>query len=213
MATKKTTTKAAAKPAAKKTAAKKPAVKKVKERKATIENLKGTKTYDNLMAAFAGESQARNKYTYYASQAKKEGYVQISKIFEETAANEMEHAKLWFKAAHGINSTFENLIDAAEGENYEWTDMYKEMAKTAREEGFIEIARQMEGVARIEAEHEKRYLALAQNVKTNKVFKKAEKVLWQCSNCGFQVTASKAPTECPVCHHPQAYFQVKAENY
>ena len=195
------------------TAAKKPAAKKVNERQATIENLQGTKTLENLMTAFSGESQARNKYTYYASKAKKEGFVQISKIFEETAANEKEHAELWFKAFHGIGTTFENLIDAAEGENYEWTDMYKEMAKTAREEGFVELARQMEGVARIEAEHEKRYLALAQNIKSNKVFKKAEKVLWQCSNCGFQVIAKNAPTECPVCHHPQAYFQVKAENY
>ena len=195
------------------TAAKKPAAKMVNERQATIENLQGTKTLENLMTAFSGESQARNKYTYYASKAKKEGFVQISKIFEETAANEKEHAELWFKAFHGIGTTFENLIDAAEGENYEWTDMYKEMAKTAREEGFVELARQMEGVARIEAEHEKRYLALAQNIKSNKVFKKAEKVLWQCSNCGFQVIAKNAPTECPVCHHPQAYFQVKAENY
>ena len=201
------------KPAAKKAAPKKPAVKKVKEREANPETLKGTKTLENLMEAFSGESQARNKYTYYASKAKKEGFVQISKIFEETAGNEKEHAELWFKAFHGIGSTYENLIDAAEGENYEWTEMYKEMAKTAREEGFIALARQMEGVARIESEHEKRYLALAQNVGKNKVFKKDEKVLWQCSNCGFQVIAKNAPTECPVCHHPQGYFQVKAENY
>lgn len=199
--------------ATKKPAAKKPAAKKVKERKATIKNLQGTKTLENLMTAFAGESQARNKYTYYASKAKKEGYVQISKIFEETAANEKEHAELWFKAFHGIGTTYENLLDAAYGENYEWTEMYKEMAKTAREEGFVELARQMEGVAKIEAEHEKRYTKLAQNIKSNKVFKKDKKVLWQCSNCGFQVVAQKAPTECPVCHHEQAYFQVKAENY
>ncbi len=211
--TKKEATKATAK-TAKKAVAQKPAAKKaVKERKATTKNLQGTKTLENLMTAFAGESQARNKYTYYASKAKKEGFVQISKIFEETAANEKEHAELWFKAFHGIGSTYENLIDAAMGENYEWTDMYKEMAKTAREEGFIEIARQMEGVASVEKEHEKRYLALAKNVKEGKVFKKEKKVLWQCSNCGFQVTAQKAPKECPVCHHPQAYFQVKAENY
>ena len=215
-----TTKKPAAKAPAKKTAAKaaktpakKTAVKKVKEREATVENLQGTKTLENLMTAFSGESQARNKYTYYASKAKKEGFVQISKIFEETAANEKEHAELWFKAFHGIGTTYENLIDAAMGENYEWTDMYKEMAKTAREEGCVALARQMEGVGAVEREHEKRYLALAQNVKSGKVFKKAEKVLWQCSNCGFQVVAKTAPTECPVCHHPQAYFQVKAENY
>ena len=217
-----TTKKAAAKPAAKKAPAKaaatkkttaKATTKKVKEREATIENLQGTETLKNLEKAFAGESMARNKYTYYASKAKKEGFEQISKVFEETAANEKEHAELWFKAFHGIKTTAENLIDAAEGENYEWTDMYKEMAKTARKEGFVKLARQMEGVASIEREHEKRYLALAQNVKSNKVFKKAEKVIWQCRNCGFQVESKTAPKVCPVCYHPQSYFQVKPENY
>ena len=178
-----------------------------------MKDLKGTKTLENLMTAFAGESQARNKYTYYASQAKKEGYVQIQKIFEETAANEKEHAKLWFKLAEGIGTTEENLLAAAAGENYEWTDMYAEMAKTAREEGFPEIAFQMEGVAKIEKEHEERYRKLAQNIKEGKVFKKDEEVLWQCSNCGHQVVAKEAPAICPVCQHPQAYFQVKCENY
>jgi rubrerythrin len=165
------------------------------------------------MAAFAGESQARNKYTFYASKAKKEGYVQIQKIFEETAGNEKEHAELWFKHAVGVGSTMENLLDAAAGENYEWTEMYKEMAATAREEGFDEIAAQMEGVAKIEAEHEARYRKLAENVKAGKVFAKEEEVLWQCSNCGFQFVGKEAPEECPVCHHPKAYFQVKPENF
>ena len=178
-----------------------------------MKDLKGTKTLENLLAAFAGESQARNKYTYYASKAKKEGYVQISNIFLETAANEKEHAELWFKLAHGIGTTEENLLDAAEGENYEWTDMYKEMAATAREEGFPEIAAQMEGVAAIEKEHEERYRKLAANIKEGKIFAREEKVLWQCSNCGHQVVAEKAPQLCPVCKHPQAYFQIKAENY
>ena len=178
-----------------------------------MKDLKGTKTLENLLAAFAGESQARNKYTYYASKAKKEGYVQISNIFLETAANEKEHAELWFKLAHGIGTTEENLLDAAAGENYEWTDMYKEMAATAREEGFPEIAAQMEGVAAIEKEHEERYRKLAANIKEGKVFAREEKVLWQCSNCGHQVVAEKAPQLCPVCKHPQAYFQIKSENY
>lgn len=178
-----------------------------------MKDLKGTKTLENLLAAFAGESQARNKYTYYASKAKKEGYVQISNIFLETAANEKEHAELWFKLAHGIGTTEENLLDAAAGENYEWTDMYKEMAATAREEGFPEIAAQMEGVAAIEKEHEERYRKLAANIKEGKVFAREEKVLWQCSNCGHQVVAEKAPQICPVCKHPQAYFQIKSENY
>jgi len=178
-----------------------------------MKDLKGTKTLENLLAAFAGESQARNKYTYYASKAKKEGYVQISNIFLETAANEKEHAELWFKLAHGIGTTEENLLDAAEGENYEWTDMYKEMAATAREEGFPEIAAQMEGVAAIEKEHEERYRKLAANIRDGKVFEREEKVLWQCSNCGHQVVAEKAPQLCPVCKHPQAYFQIKSENY
>lgn len=178
-----------------------------------MKDLKGTKTLENLLAAFAGESQARNKYTYYASKAKKEGYVQISNIFLETAANEKEHAELWFKLAHGIGTTEENLLDAAAGENYEWTDMYKEMAATAREEGFPEIAAQMEGVAAIEKEHEERYRKLAANIKEGKVFAREEKVLWQCSNCGHQVYAEKAPQLCSVCKHPQAYFQIKSENY
>ncbi|MBF1156863.1 MAG: rubrerythrin family protein [[Eubacterium] sulci] len=178
-----------------------------------MKDLKGTKTLENLLTAFAGESQARNKYTYYASKAKKEGYVQISNIFLETAANEKEHAELWFKLAHGIGTTEENLLDAAAGENYEWTDMYKEMAATAREEGFPEIAAQMEGVAAIEKEHEERYRKLAANIKEGKVFAREEKVLWQCSNCGHQVVAEKAPQLCPVCKHPQAYFQIKSENY
>lgn len=178
-----------------------------------MKDLKGTKTLENLMIAFAGESQARNKYSYYASKAKKDGYVQIQKIFKETAENEKEHAKLWFKLAHGIGSTEENLLDAAAGEHYEWTDMYKEMAKTARAEGFEEIALQMEGVAAIEKEHEERYKKLAENIKEGKVFEKQEEVLWQCSNCGYQVVGKEAPDVCPVCNHPQAYFQVKAENY
>ena len=178
-----------------------------------MKDLKGTKTLENLLAAFAGESQARNKYTYYASKAKKEGYVQISNIFLETAANEKEHAELWFKLAHGSGTTEENLLDAAAGENYEWTDMYKEMAATAREEGFPEIAAQMEGVAAIEKEHEERYRKLAANIRDGKVFEREEKVLWQCSNCGHQVVAEKAPQICPVCKHPQAYFQIKSENY
>lgn len=178
-----------------------------------MKDLKGTKTLENLMIAFAGESQARNKYTFYASKAKKEGYVQISKIFEETAANEKEHAELWFKHAVGIGSTMENLLDAAAGENYEWTDMYAEMAKVADEEGFPEIAEQMRGVAAIEKEHEERYRKLAANIENGKVFAKDEEVVWQCSNCGHQFVGKEAPDECPVCHHAQAYFQVKAENY
>ena len=187
--------------------------KKPAKKVANAKTLKGTKTLENLMIAFAGESQARNKYTYYASRAKKEGYEQIAKIFEETAANEKEHAELWFKAFHGVGTTMENLLDAAAGENYEWTDMYKEMAKTAREEGFVELAIQMEGVAAIEKEHEARYRKLAKNIKEGKVFKRETKVTWQCSNCGHQIVSKNAPKECPVCHHPQAYFQVKAKNY
>lgn len=178
-----------------------------------MKSLKGTRTEANLMAAFAGESQARNKYTFYASKAKKEGYVQISKLFEETAGNEKEHAELWFKLVHGIGTTEENLLDAAAGENYEWTDMYKEFAAVAREEGFEEIAVQMEGVAAIEKEHEERYRKLAENIKTGKVFKRDEDVVWQCSNCGHQYVGKEAYQECPVCAHPQAYFQIKPENY
>ncbi|MDO4552415.1 MAG: ferritin family protein [Bacillota bacterium] len=177
------------------------------------ERLKGTKTLENLMIAFAGESQARNKYTYYASKAKKEGYEQISAIFAETAANEKEHAELWFKLAVGVGSTGENLIAAAEGENYEWTEMYAEMAKTAREEGLLDIAAQMEGVAAVEKEHEIRYRTLADNVKNGKVFLKDKEILWQCSNCGHQYVGTKALELCPVCKHSQAYMQEKAENY
>lgn len=178
-----------------------------------MKDLKGTKTLENLMTAFAGESQARNKYTFYASKAKKEGYVQISKLFEETAANEKEHAELWFKLAHGIGNTMENLLDAAAGENYEWTDMYETMAATADEEGFPEIAAQMRGVAAIEKEHEERYRKLAQNIEEGKVFAKDEEIVWQCSNCGHQFVGKEAPEVCPVCFHDQAYFQEKAENY
>ncbi|MEG0391934.1 MAG: rubrerythrin family protein [Anaerovoracaceae bacterium] len=177
-----------------------------------MKDLKGTKTFDNLMAAFAGESQARNKYTYYASQAKKEGYVQIQHLFEETAGNEKEHAELWFKLAHGIGTTEENLLDAAAGENYEWTEMYKEMAQTAREEGFEAIARQMEGVAAIEKEHEERYRTLADNIKSGKVFARDVEVTWQCSNCGHQYKGKAALEACPVCAHPKAYFEIKKEN-
>ena len=189
------------------------ATKTVKKKEANPKTLKGTKTLENLMAAFSGESQARNKYTYYASKAKKEGYEQIAAIFEETAANEKEHAELWFKAFHGVGTTVENLLDAAAGEHYEWTDMYKEFAKVAREEGFVDLARQMEGVGAIEKQHEARYKKLATNVKEGKAFKKATKVTWQCRNCGHQVVSTKAPQLCPVCKHPQSYFEVKAKNY
>ena len=178
-----------------------------------MKDLKGTKTLENLLAAFAGESQARNKYTYYASKAKKEGYVQISNIFLETAANEKEHAELWFKLAHGIGTTEENLLDAAAGENYEWTDMYKEMAATAREEGFPEIAAQMEGVAAVEKEHEERYRKLLKNVEMQEVFKKSEVKVWVCRNCGHVVVGTSAPQVCPTCQHPQAFFEILAENY
>ena len=176
---------------------------------------KGSRTEANLMAAFAGESQATNKYRYYASKAKKDGYVQIANIFEETAANEKEHAKLWFKLLHGgaVPSTEENLLDAAEGENYEWTDMYAEFAKVAREEGFDDIAAQFDGVAAVEKEHEARYRKLLENVKGDLVFSKDGDVIWQCLNCGHICVGKKAPEVCPVCAHPQSYFQVKAENY
>ena len=178
-----------------------------------MKELKGTKTEANLMTAFAGESQARNKYTYYASQARKDGYVQIAKIFEETANNEKEHAKMWFKLFHGIGSTEENLLDAAEGENYEWTDMYATFAKEAREEGFDHIAALFEGVAAIEKEHEERYRKLLANVEGKLVFSRDGDCVWQCSNCGHIVVGKAAPEVCPVCAHPQAYFQIKAENY
>ncbi len=177
-------------------------------------NLKGTKTEQNLLTAFAGESQARNKYTFYASKAKKEGYVQIANLFEKTANNEKEHAKLWFKLLHdGIPSTMENLKDAAAGENYEWTDMYATFAKEAREEGFEEIARMMEGVAAIEKHHEERYLKLLSNIEGKKVFEKDGVVVWECLNCGHLHVGTSAPMVCPVCDHPQAYFQVDEENY
>ncbi len=176
--------------------------------------LKGSKTETNLLAAFAGESEARNKYTYFASKAKKDGYVQIAKIFEETANNEKEHAKIWFKLLNGgIGSTAENLKAAAAGENYEWTDMYATFAKEAREEGFDDIARLFEQVAEIEKEHEARYLKLLANVENGMVFSKDGDTIWQCSNCGHVVIGKKAPEVCPVCAHPQAYFEVKAENY
>ena len=177
--------------------------------------LKGSQTEANLQAAFAGESQARNKYTYFASKAKKEGFVQIAAIFEETAKNEQEHAKIWFKLLNGgaISSTAENLKEAADGENYEWTDMYAGFAKTAREEGFDEIADLFEGVAAIEKEHEERYKKLLANVKGDLVFSKDGDAVWQCSNCGHIVVGKRAPEVCPICSHPQAYFQVRAENY
>ncbi len=178
-----------------------------------MKDLKGTKTLENLLTAFAGESMARNKYTYYASKAKKEGYEQINAIFTETAANEKEHAELWFKLAHGIGTTSENLEDAANGENYEWTDMYANMAKVAREEGFPEIAAQMEGVAKVEKEHEDRYRKLKKNVEEGKVFAKDEVVEWKCANCGYVYTSQKAFEKCPVCDHPQAYFELKCRNY
>jgi rubrerythrin len=176
--------------------------------------LKGSKTEKNLMEAFAGESQARNKYTYYASKAKKDGYVQISKIFEETAANEKEHAEIWFKYLHnGVPSTEENLADAAAGENFEWTDMYARMAKEAREEGFEEIALKFEMVGAIEKEHEERYKKLLANIKSGIVFSRDGDCIWQCSNCGHIVIGPSAPEVCPVCDHAKAYFQLKPENY
>jgi len=178
-----------------------------------VKELKGTKTIENLMAAFAGESQARNKYNYYASAARAEGYNQMGDLFDETALNEKEHAKLWFKLAHGIGSTTENLLDAAAGENFEWTSMYKEMAKTAREEGFLEIAEQMEGVAAIEKGHEERYRLLAENISKGKVFKKDIEVIWQCSNCGHVYKGTNAIDPCPVCKHPLSYMVVKNETY
>ena len=176
---------------------------------------KGSRTEANLMAAFAGESQARNKYTYYASKAKKDGYVQIAKIFEETAENEKEHAKIWFKLLHDgeIPATDANLADAAAGEYYEWTDMYAGFAKEAEEEGFTKIAALFRMVAAIEKEHEERYRKLLANVNDEVVFSKDHDVIWQCSNCGHLMIGKKAPQMCPVCAHPQAYFQIKAENY
>ena len=178
-------------------------------------NLKGTRTEANLMAAFAGESQARNKYTYYASKAKKDGYVQIGNLFEETAKNEKEHAKIWFKLLHdgAIPETTANLADAAAGENYEWTDMYATFAKEAREEGFNEIAFLFDGVAAIEKEHEERYRKLLANIEGGLVFSRDGDAVWQCGNCGHIHVGPKAPQVCPVCAHPQSYFELRAQNY
>ncbi len=173
----------------------------------------GTQTEKNLLAAFAGESQARNKYTYFASKAKKEGFEQISALFLKTADNEKEHAKMWFKELNGIGTTAENLADAADGENYEWTDMYEDFAKTADEEGFTELAKKFRAVAEIEKHHEERYRALLKNVETAQVFEKSEVKVWECRNCGHIVVGTKAPDVCPVCYHPQAYFEIHAENY
>lgn len=173
----------------------------------------GTKTEKNLEAAFAGESQARNKYTYFASVAKKEGCEQIAELFSKTADNEKEHAKLWFKELNGIGSTADNLKHAAEGENYEWTDMYEEFAKTAEEEGFAELAMKFRLVAAIEKRHEERYRALLNNVETAAVFEKSEVKVWECRNCGHIVIGVKAPEVCPTCAHPKSYFEIKSENY
>ncbi len=173
----------------------------------------GSKTEKNLWEAFAGESMARNKYTYFASVAKKQGFEQIAALFLKTADNEKEHAKLWFKALGELGNTPENLVHAAEGENYEWTDMYDRMAKEAEEEGFLELAAQFRGVAAIEKEHEERYRALLHNVEAQEVFKKSDVKVWECRNCGHIVVGTNAPELCPVCKHPQAYFEIKAENY
>lgn len=180
-----------------------------------MENIKGTKTEANLQTAFAGESQARNKYTYYASKARKDGYVQIANLFEETANNEKEHAKIWFKLLHDgeIADTATNLKDAAAGENYEWTDMYAQFAEDARAEGFTRIAALFEMVGKIEKEHEERYLNLLKNVEEGLVFSREGDAIWQCSNCGHIVVGKKAPEVCPVCAHPQSYFQLLAKNY
>ncbi len=175
--------------------------------------LKGSKTEQNLQAAFAGESQARNKYTYFASVAKKEGYEQISAIFQHTADNEKEHAKMWFKLLGELGNTAENLEAAAAGENYEWTDMYATFAKEAEEEGFAEIAEKFRAVALIEKSHEERYLKLLSNVQMQKVFEKSDEIMWECRNCGHLVVGKKAPQICPVCAHPQSYFEVRSENY
>ena len=177
--------------------------------------LKGSQTEKNLMTAFAGESQARNKYTYYASRAKKDGYEQIAEIFLKTAENEKEHAKIWFKLLHDgqVPETVENLLDAANGENYEWTEMYKEFARVAKKEGFLDIAKKFEGVAKIEAEHEARYKALLENVKKKNCFVKKEVTVWECRNCGHKYIGKKAPEVCPVCAHPQSYFEVESKNY
>ena len=173
----------------------------------------GTQTEKNLEAAFAGESQARNKYTYFASVAKKQGFEQIANLFLKTADNEKEHAKMWFKELNGIGDTAENLLAAAEGENYEWTDMYEDSAKTAEEEGFTELAHKFRLVAAIEKHHEERYRALLRNVETAEVFKRSEIKVWECRNCGHIVVGKEAPEVCPVCNHPQSYFEIHAENY
>ena len=173
----------------------------------------GTQTEKNLEAAFAGESQARNKYTYFASVAKKQGFEQIADLFLNTADNEKEHAKMWFKELNGIGDTAENLLAAAEGENYEWTDMYEDFAKTAEEEGFTELAHKFRLVAAIEKHHEERYRALLRNVETAEVFKRSEIKVWECRNCGHIVVGKEAPEVCPVCNHPQSYFEIHAENY
>ena len=188
---------------------------KIKEGEIKMKDLKGTKTEANLMSAFAGESQARNKYTYYASKAKKEGFEQVAAIFEETAGNEKEHAKMWFKYLHNgdVPDTITNLEDAASGENYEHTIMYAEFAKVAKEEGFDEIARKFEMVGAIEKEHEERYRKLIANIKEEKVFNKEESVVWVCRNCGHVHVGKTAPKVCPTCNHPQAYFEVKNTNY
>ena len=175
--------------------------------------LKGTKTEKNLMTAFAGESQARNKYTYFASVAKKEGYEQIAAIFQQTADNEKEHAKMWFKALGELGDTAQNLLSAAEGENYEWTDMYATFADEAEEEGFTALATKFRMVAAIEKSHEERYRALLNNVEMQKVFEKSEETMWECRNCGHLVMGKKAPEVCPVCAHPKSYFEVRKENY
>ena len=175
--------------------------------------LKGSKTEKNLMAAFSGESEARNKYTYFASVAKKEGYEQISAIFLDTANNEKEHAKMWFKALGGLGDTAKNLLSAAEGENYEWTDMYASFAKDAEEEGFTELAAKFRMVAAIEKTHEERYRKLLGNVEMQQVFEKAGEAIWECRNCGHLVMGKKAPQTCPVCAHPQSYFEIRKENY
>lgn len=174
---------------------------------------KGTKTEKNLLEAFAGESQARNKYTYFASRAKKDGYEQISALFLKTADNEKEHAKMWFKELNGIGDTAQNLAAAADGENYEWTDMYEDFANTAEEEGFVELAKKFRMVGAIEKAHEERYRALLRNVEAQEVFKKSEVKVWECRNCGHIVVGTAAPDVCPVCAHPQSYFEVREENY
>ena len=174
---------------------------------------KGTKTEQNLWTAFGGESQARNKYTYFASVAKKEGYEQIAEIFQKTADNEKEHAKMWFKELGELGTTVQNLGSAADGENYEWTDMYENFAKVAEEEGFVELAQKFRAVGEIEKHHEERYRALLKNVETKQVFEKSEVKVWECRNCGHIVVGTKAPDICPVCNHPQSYFEVKSKNY